>query len=146
NWLQPDGIGNLSWRNRTRRFFLEWDRGTMRWQEMREKFDRYAALYSSFALSANPWTPDTVIVTSTPQRESSIWERWQSNRSGNEVPPSLLMTSVESLVTRLGPFGRVWRTSTDEVGRRTWAEAIDQWEAKRTDSTNQQLEDCDDRA
>jgi hypothetical protein len=133
NWLQPDALGNLHWKGKTRRFFLEWDRGTMRWQEMREKFDRYASLYSSFARSANPWTPDTVIVTSSPQREGSIWERWQSTMAENEVPPSLLLTSVESLVTRLGPFGRVWRTSAGDLVRYTWGEAIDLWDGTADD-------------
>ncbi|MPZ51077.1 MAG: hypothetical protein GEU75_17560 [Dehalococcoidia bacterium] len=144
NWLQPDGLGDLHWQNQTRRFFLEWDRGTMRWREMSDKFRRYASLYTSFARSANPWTPDTVIVTSTPQRESSIWECWQSTMAESDCPPSLLLTSIESLVTRLGPFAKVWRTRADDLRRRTWAEAIDLWETERTDSTNQQLEDDDD--
>jgi hypothetical protein len=73
NWLQPDALGNLHWKSKTRRFFLEWDRGTMRWREMREKFDRYALLHCSSTQAS-----DTVIVTNTPQRESSIWEYWQS--------------------------------------------------------------------
>lgn len=139
NWLQPDGLGELRWRNQTRRFLVEWDRGTMRWREMREKLDRYALLHCSSTQAS-----DTVIVTNSPQRESSIWECWESTMAARDAPSSLLLTSVESLVTRVGPFGRVWRMSASDLSRYTWAEAIDLWEPERADSANQQPEDCDD--
>jgi hypothetical protein len=141
NWLQPDALGELRRRNQTRRFLLEWDRGTMRCWEMREKFDRYAILHCSSSQAS-----DTVIVTSSPQRESSIWQCWQSAMAARDAPQSLLLTSVESLVARVGPFGRVSCMGAEGQRRYTWAEAIDLWEAERTDSTNQQMEDCDDGA
>ncbi|MPZ51081.1 MAG: hypothetical protein GEU75_17580, partial [Dehalococcoidia bacterium] len=114
-WLQPDGIGDLSWPGQTRRFFLEWDRGTMRWPEMTEKFRRYASYYACLANADDMRVPDTLIVTSSPQRESAIWERLESALAERDHPPGVFLTSYEPLIERLGPFADVWRSSADDL-------------------------------
>jgi len=38
HWLRPDGAGDVHSQGRVRRFYLEWDRGKVKWPDMIEKF------------------------------------------------------------------------------------------------------------
>lgn len=117
HWLRPDGCAEFQLGGEVHRFFLEWDRGTTRHSKhLTEKFQNYAG-YFAVRVEANDG-PDLLIVTVSPHRESVIWNILKRSFSGQ--PPANVLTSIDSLVERLGPFGPVWRGSGDK-GRRRWA-------------------------
>jgi hypothetical protein len=103
HWLRPDGYAEIELGRRVHRLFLEWDRGTTRHtKHLTEKFENYAHY---FATHTEP--PDLLIVTVTPQRESVIWGFLRDALDGRH--PASVLTSIDSLVERLGPLGNVWR-------------------------------------
>ncbi|MPZ50972.1 MAG: hypothetical protein GEU75_17010 [Dehalococcoidia bacterium] len=119
HWLRPDGAGDLYWQGRTRRFYLEWDRGTMRWPQMDEKCRMYAQYYAWLASTGAGSIPDVLIVTTTTQRETAIRQALDAALQQASHPPARIFTSVAPLIDRLGPFAAVWRDSSS-TKRRTW--------------------------
>jgi hypothetical protein len=100
------------------RLFLEWDRGTTRHtKHLTEKFENYAHY---FATHTEP--PDLLIVTVTPQRESVIWGFVESAFGSHQARVGVL-TSIDSLLDRLGSLGTIWRSS-DSTRRVTWPMAL----------------------
>ncbi len=88
HWLRPDGAGDISWRGEVRRFYLEWDRGTVKLPDLMEKCRLYAAYYASLARRQvdDRSLPYVLAVTTSPLRENILW----SVRRGQGVPSPLL--------------------------------------------------------
>jgi hypothetical protein len=98
-WLRADAVVELVGHGKSHRLYVEWDRGTMRLPEMASKLTAYVALYS---LPTN--MSRLLLVTSTPQREHAI----RGMVNGGSTARANMLTSVDNLVSRLGPCGRVW--------------------------------------
>jgi hypothetical protein len=98
-WLRADAVVELVGHGKSHRLYVEWDRGTMRLPEMASKLTAYVALYS---LPTN--MSRLLLVTSTPQREHAI----RSMVNDSSTAQADMLTSVDNLVSRLGPCGRVW--------------------------------------
>ena len=95
-----------------RRFYLEWDRGTMRSPDMVEKFKAYA-LYFGLTLrhaEERRAAPDLLVVTVSPLREQIIWRLLEENFREIGMTPAACFTSIDSLVERFGPLGAIWRS------------------------------------
>ncbi len=109
HWLRPDGAGDMHFQGEVRRFYLEWDRGTMRWPDMIDKFRTYAACLAS-RREPNP-PVDLLVVTASPLRENLIWKTLDT--TFEEVGGNLgcVFTSLDTLIQRVGPVGSVWRAS-----------------------------------
>jgi hypothetical protein len=112
HWLRPDGAGDVHFQGRVRRFYLEWDRGTVRWPDMIEKFRSYAMCFAALRRRGTELhaTPRVLVVTVSPQREDAIWRIVQASFDEVGVRPTPCLTSVNSLVQRVGPFGPAWRS------------------------------------
>jgi len=106
--LRPDASGTVAVQDRVCRFFLEWDRGTMRGKQMREKFHYYAAYFASRGDSKAQ--PAVLIVTNSPHRENAIWHDLEEAFGEINGMPSRFFTSIDSLIRGPGPFARVWRS------------------------------------
>ncbi len=118
HWLRPDGYAEIKLGRRVHRLFLEWDRGTTRHtKHLTEKFENYAHY---FATHTEP--PDLLIVTVTPQRESVIWGFVESAFGSHQATVGVL-TSIDSLLDRLGPLATIWRSS-DSTRRASWPMAL----------------------
>jgi predicted ArsR family transcriptional regulator len=102
-WLHPDGVIEISRHGQTHRLYVEWDRGTMRLPEIAPKLRAYVAL-----CSLPTSTSRLLLVTSTPRRERAIRESLNGAHLADASLQANVLTSVESLVSRLGPCGRVW--------------------------------------
>ena len=102
------------------RLFLEWDRGTTRRKEhLTEKFQNYANYFAVQSETAS--RADLLIVTVTPQRESVIWGFVESAFGSHQATVGVL-TSIDSLLDRLGPLATIWRSS-DSTHRLSWPTA-----------------------
>lgn len=113
HWLRPDGAGDVHFEGRVRRFYLEWDRGTVKWPDMIEKLRVYAAYYADLARTgvAEERRPMTLVVTSSPQREDAIWKVVKASFAAVGVKPTAFLTSVDTLLERVGSLGPAWRSS-----------------------------------
>jgi DNA-binding MarR family transcriptional regulator len=121
HWLRPDGAGDVHFQGRVRRFYLEWDRGTVKWPDMIEKLRVYAAYYAYLARAEVPESnsPSALMVTASPQREDAIWKVLRLSFAEVGLQPTPFLTSVGTLVERVGPFGLAWR-SHGEPDRVVW--------------------------
>ncbi len=121
HWLRPDGAGDVYWQGDVRRFYLEWDRGTVKLPDLVEKCQLYAAYYASLARKQidGRSLPDVLVVTTSPVRENVIRRALDSALEEVSRPPALFLTSVAPLFHRLGPFGVVWHDA-DGSARRRW--------------------------
>jgi len=124
HWLRPDGAGDVWWRGRVRRFYLEWDRGTMRWPDMIEKFRLYAAYYANLARTGVENGPDLLMVTASPAREGIIWQTLAMAFDEVNASPAHISTSLDSLLARVGPMGAVWRRAGSQP-RTCWKDRVD---------------------
>ncbi|MDO8616487.1 MAG: replication-relaxation family protein, partial [Dehalococcoidia bacterium] len=113
HWLRPDGAGDLHCQGRVRRFYLEWDRGTVRLPDMVEKFRAYAAYFAGLQHRGTklPASPRVLVVTVSPLRENIIWQGLDATFAEAAAEPAPFLTSVDTLVERVGPSGPVWRSS-----------------------------------
>ena len=102
-WLRPDAVVEVTCNHKTYRLYIEWDRGTMRLPELTPKLRAYAALNS-----VRGSTSRLLLVTSTPQRERGIREILNGAHAADSSLHPNVLSSVESLVSRLGPCGRIW--------------------------------------
>ncbi len=120
HWLRPDGAGDVWWRGRMRRFYLEWDRGTMCWPDMVEKFRGYALFFASTLRHAEAHQAgrNLLIVIGSPLREQTIWRLLDESFSSIGMTPAACFTSIDSLVERFGPAGTIWRSFGS--GGRVW--------------------------
>lgn len=117
HWLRPDAYAEIELGGTAHRLFLEWDRGTTRRKEhLREKFQNYANYFSVQSETAS--RADLLIVTVTPQRESVIWGFVESAFGSHQATVGVL-TSIDSLLDRLGPLSAIWR-SFDSTRRVSW--------------------------
>ncbi|HWO72216.1 MAG TPA: replication-relaxation family protein [Dehalococcoidia bacterium] len=110
HWLRPDGAGDVYWNGRLWRFYLEWDRGTVSWPDMIEKFRAYGGYLARLRLSGcdEAGLPTVLIVTASPLRERVIGRSLQAVLEEAKAPTGRAFTSIDSLVQRLGPWSRVW--------------------------------------
>jgi hypothetical protein len=121
HWLRPDGYAEVELNGAIRRIFLEWDRGTTRHKKhLTEKFQNYADYFSVQSETAS--RADLLIVTVTPQRESVIWGFVESAFGSHQARVGVL-TSIDSLLDRLGSLGTIWRSS-DSTRRVSWLMAL----------------------
>jgi DNA-binding PadR family transcriptional regulator len=118
-WLRPDGAADVLLGRRRARLYLEWDRGTMRLPEMKEKCCQYAHYFALLAQTGAASLPDLLLVTTTPERERGIWEVLDEALHDAGRHQVSFLTSVESLVDRQGPLGPVWCDSAGSA-RRPW--------------------------
>jgi len=104
--------GDVYWQGKVRRFYLEWDRGTMRWPEMVEKLRVYAAFFAKARRDGTEEgsLPEVLFVTTSPMREAVAWRCLDDAFSDIGQAPSRFRTSVHTLVCGAGPLGEVWRT------------------------------------
>lgn len=108
-WLRPDGYAEVELNGAVRRLFLEWDRGTTRHlQHLTEKFQCYADYFA--VLPETTSRAGLLIVTVSPHRETVIWNIMKCTFGGQ--PPTGVLTSIDSLVERLGPLATTWRSSS----------------------------------
>ena len=121
HWLRPDGAGDIYWQGEVRRFYLEWDRGTMRWPDMIEKLRSYALFLRSTLRHAEGHRAggDLLLVTVSPLREQVIWRLLEEIFTEIGMTPSGCFTSIDSLVERVGPARAIWR-SFGSHGRGRW--------------------------
>ena len=112
HWLRPDGAGDVHWQGKVRRFYLEWDRGTVRWPEMVEKLRVYAAFFAKARRDGTEEgsLPEVLFVTTSPMREAVAWRCLDDAFSDIGQAPSHFRTSVHTLVCGAGPLGQVWQT------------------------------------
>ena len=105
---------------RLRRFYLEWDRGTVSWPDIIEKFRVYAAYYAHLGRTGVPEArrPSALVVTSSPLREGLLWRAIMAAFDEVKASPCYFFTTVDTLIGRAGPLAPVWRTleSTERVG------------------------------
>jgi hypothetical protein len=113
-WLRPDGILDVHANGVTQRFFLEWDRGTERSRQLREKALAYARYFSTLSRSglAGDRLPRLLVVTTSPSREKVIREILESAFQETSQPLINCSTTLVPLVQRLGGLGKVWRNAT----------------------------------
>ncbi len=121
HWLRPDGAGDVCWNGEIRRFYLEWDRGTVKLPDLVGKCRLYAAYLATLARKQvdGRSLPDVLVVTTSPMRESVIRRALDSALEEVSRPPALFLTSLAPLLHRLGPFGAVWH-GADGSARRRW--------------------------
>jgi hypothetical protein len=117
--LRPDGAADVLLSSRHARLYLEWDRGTMRLPEMKEKCCKYAQYFALLARTGAVSIPDVLLVTTTPDRERGLWDILDEALHDVGRPQVSFLTSVESLVDRQGPLGPVWSNSAGSA-RRPW--------------------------
>lgn len=121
HWLRPDGYAEIELNGKVHRLFLEWDRGTTRRRKhLTEKFKCYADYFSVHPETTS--RADLLIVTVTPQRESVIWSFVESAFGSHQATVGVL-TSIDSLLDRLGPLGTIWQSS-DSTRRVSWPMAL----------------------
>lgn len=121
HWIRPDGYADVRFGGKTHRLFLEWDRGTARrLDHLTQKFQSYAGYLAVHSEQAD--VPDLVIVTVSPHREAVIWSILMKVFGGQ--PPSNVLTSIDTLMERLGPLGAVWRSS-DSTHRLSWSGLVE---------------------
>jgi len=119
--LRPDGSGLVAAGGQIGRFFLEWDRGTMRGPQMMEKFHYYAA-YCTSRRSKGDVPLAVLIVTNAPHRENVIWQDLEAAFDEVKGKPSRFFTSIDTLISGVGAFGPVWRPF-DSVRRVRWRDS-----------------------
>jgi hypothetical protein len=119
--LRPDGSGLVAAGGQIGRFFLEWDRGTMRGPQMMEKFHYYAA-YCTSRRSKGDVPLAVLIVTNAPHRENVIWQDLEAAFDEVKAKPSRFFTSIDTLISGVGAFGPVWRPF-DSVRRVRWRDS-----------------------
>ncbi len=109
-WLRPDGAGDVHFEGRVQRFYLEWDRGTVKWPDMIEKFRVYADYLARLRRDGcdEARLPTALIVTASPLRERVIAQSLQAVLEKARVPTDTAFTSLDSLLERLGPSDPVW--------------------------------------
>lgn len=108
-WIRPDGSADVQIGRRTYRIFLEWDRGTVRrLKHLKQKFQSYAGYFARYP--DQEYLPYLLIVTVSPHREAVIWQELIS--AFGDQPLTSVLTSIDSLVDRLGPLGTVWRNAS----------------------------------
>lgn len=118
-WLRPDGYAEFKLGGRVHGFFLELDRGTARHSDrLDEKFRNYAYYFATRRETDDP--ADLVIVTVSPHREGAIWSSLKQVFGAPQ--PANVLTSVASLIDRVGPLGRAWRANGG-ANRRKWVTA-----------------------
>lgn len=122
HWLRPDGAGDVYWNGRLWRFYLEWDRGTVKLPDLVEKCRLYAAYYASLARTGVPESnrPTTLVVTSSAVRESVLWRIIPTAFDEVAASPSHFFTTVDTIIDRTGPLAPVWRRGKD-AERGAWA-------------------------
>jgi len=110
HWLRPDGAGDIYWNGEVRRFYLEWDRGTVKLPDMIEKLRVYAGYLARLRLGGcdEARLPTVLIVTASPLRERIVGQSLQAVLKEALVPTDRVFTSLDGLVQRLGPWSRVW--------------------------------------
>ena len=110
HWLRPDGAGDVHFQGRVRRFYLEWDRGTVKWPDMIEKFRVYASYLGRLRRDGcdEARLPTVLIVTVSPLREKVIAQSLQAVLEEARAPAHTVFTSLDSLLERLGPWTPVW--------------------------------------
>ncbi len=125
HWLRADGAGDIYWQGKIRRFYLEWDRGTVKLPDLVEKCRLYAAYYASLVRTGvpEPNRPATLVVTSSPVRESVLWRTILTASDEVAASPCRLFTTVDALIGRAGPLAPVWRGS-DSSQRSFWLEGV----------------------
>jgi hypothetical protein len=126
--LRPDASGIVASAEQVWHFFLEWDRGTMRGSQMREKFQYYAAYFAAYFASRRTTSAvgtAVLIVTKSPHRETVIWHDLEQAFDEVNGRPSRFFTSIDTLISRLGPFAPIWR-SFETSERISWQNGGDQ--------------------
>ena len=112
HWLRPDGAGDVHLQGKERRFYLEWDRGTVRLPELAEKLRVYAAYCADRCRAGCPDSalPRLLVVTSGPSRENAIWNVLQALSADRSSASSRVFTTLDTLLERLGVLGQIWRS------------------------------------
>ncbi len=111
HWLRPDGAGDIYWEGKVQRFYLEWDRGTVGWPDMIEKFRTWARWFEKLRREAidKSISPYLLVVTTNPAREKVI--RGLLNRIFQEsyLTGAQCFTTTSNLLDVQGAFGCIWR-------------------------------------
>jgi hypothetical protein len=114
HWLRPDAVVDVHYQGRLRRLYIEWDRGTVRLPEVRQKLRLYLFFYATVDQSlASGRQPLTLIVTTNTRREARVWEDLAGRgEAGRDL--SSFLTTVGPLIERLGPLAAVWRADGEQ--------------------------------
>jgi hypothetical protein len=112
----PTVSARSSYQGADHAFFLEWDRGTERNGALDRKLDCYEAYYRT---RHHYRGPVLLIVTTTTKREH-VFRREILKVSGRGgAVQRLTLTTSAPLLEAQGPFGAIWRSTTDPK-RRQW--------------------------
>ena len=109
--IQPDAFGVLRKGERTWHFFLEWERRAVRPTTMAERIAPYIRYYSSHRPTDDHGVQPSVLVVFEDDIAHTHFLRVASEemeRAGVHIP---LKVSHRSLLERVGPLGRAWRSS-----------------------------------
>lgn len=111
HWLRPDGAGDIYWQGAIRRFYLEWDRGTVKLPDLVEKCRLYAAYYAHLTRAGAPEyrKPTVLVVTSSLVREDVLWRIILAAFDEVALSASHVFTTTDTIIGRTGPLAPVWR-------------------------------------
>ncbi len=109
--IHPDAFGVLRRGADTRPFFLEWERRAVRPATMADRIAPYLRYYSSHRPTDDHGSRPIVLVVFEDEIAQTHFlrvARDEMERTGVRVP---LRVSHRSLLERMGPLGRAWRTT-----------------------------------
>ena len=109
--VQPDAFGVLRRAGKVWPFFLEWERRAVRPVTMAARIAPYLRYFSSHRPTDDHGSQPTVLVVFedvVSQTHFLRVAREEMARTGGAVP---LLVSHRSLLERVGPLGRAWRTT-----------------------------------
>ena len=105
--LRPDAMGAYQVEERTIRFWLEWDRNTMKTKDLTEKFESY-----QYYIQAREWSrehqllPWLLIVVPDYDQELRI-TRLLTGQFG-AISPLTLRITTQSRIADRGPLAEIW--------------------------------------
>ena len=111
--IHPDAFGVLRRDGKTSSFFLEWERRAVRPATMADRIAPYLRYYSSHRPTDDHGARPAVLVVFESDLAATHFLRVASqemNRVGVNIP---LYVSHKSLLERVGPLGKGWRTTGD---------------------------------
>ena len=108
HWLRPDGAGDVYWQGKVRRFYLEWDRGTMHWPQTLNKLHAHASYFECLRRNGpeDNLFPTVLIVTASPARERLI--ACSLGLVFNPADVGHILTSLKTLISSIGPWSQIW--------------------------------------
>lgn len=111
--LRPDAAGEYVAGTRRLRFWLEWDRGTMRRRDLEAKFAAYAHYVRSreWRADGNTPLPHLLVVTSDYGQETRLLAALAAAFAGGPCALTIRVALLDQLMAH-GPLAAIWRVWT----------------------------------